>query len=134
MIWSAASLNVFSGSFDAINQKNHLRTLRYRSAGSLHQLGNIAIVHLSICVRYAETIAIANGAAERCLSEAASPYRRVGFLNGFRGYLNIGKVEELVLEGDGLAIEKSATIPRVSLVRAPRSLKGTPKLSNSSSL
>ena len=99
-----------------------------------HQLGNIAIVHLSICIRYAETIAIANGAAERCLSEAASPYRRVGFLNGFRGYLNIGKVEELVLEGDGLAIEKSATIPRVSLVRAPRSLKGTPKLSNSSSL
>src|SRR5262245_44892061 len=28
MIWSAASLNVFSGSFDTINQKNHLRTLR----------------------------------------------------------------------------------------------------------
>jgi len=62
------------------------------------------------------------------------PYRQVGFLNGFRGYVDIGEVEELVLEGDGLAIEKSAMIPRVSSVRAPRSLKGTPKLSNSSSL
>src|SRR5215510_3716406 len=134
MLWSAASANVFSGSFDTIKQKNHLRTLRYRSAGSLSSARQYSYRTLSICVRYAETIAIANGAAERCLSEAASPYRRVGFLNGFRGYLNIGKVEELVLEGDGLAIEKSATIPRVSLVRAPRSLKGTPKLSNFSRL
>src|SRR5262245_34691004 len=133
MIWSAASANVFSGSFDTINQKNHLRTLRYRWAGSLSSARQYSYRTPSICIRYAETIAIAK-ARRSCLSEAASPYRRVGFLNGFRGYLNIGKVEELVLEGDGLAIEKSATIPRVSLVRAPRSLKGTPKLSNSSSL
>src|SRR5262249_58516286 len=86
MIWSAASLNVFSGSFDTINQKNHLRTLRYRLAGSLSSARQYSYRTPSICIRYAETIAIANDAAERCLSEAASPIGGGGFCNGFGAF------------------------------------------------
>src|SRR5262249_17269810 len=92
-----------------------------------HQLGNIATVPPRFASGTLNPLPWRR-ARWNCLSEAASPYRQVGFLNGFRGYLDIGEVEELVREGDGLAIGKSATIPRVSLVRAPRSLKGTPKL------
>src|SRR5262249_1516501 len=70
--------------------------------------GDIAIVHLSVRVRYAETIAIADRTAKRCLSEAAYPNRWVRFLNGFRSYPYILEVKEFVLEGDALAIKKSA--------------------------
>jgi hypothetical protein len=35
----------------------------------------------------------------------------VGSLDGFRGYLDTVEVEELVLEGDGLSIEKTANDP-----------------------
>src|SRR5262245_42092241 len=75
------------------------------------QLGDIAIVHVSVRVRYGETIAIADGTAERWLSEAAYPNRWVGSLDGFRGYLDIVEVEELVLKGDGRSIDKTANYP-----------------------
>src|SRR5215510_6497476 len=75
------------------------------------ELGDIAFVHVSVRVRYGETIAIADGTAERCLSEAAYPHRWVGSLDGFRGYLDMVEVEEFVLEGDGLSIEKTANDP-----------------------
>src|SRR5262244_1785032 len=126
MIWSAASLNVFSGSFDTINQKNHLRTLRYRWDGSLSLARQYSYRTPSICIRYAETIAIANGAAERCRSEAAYPNRWVRFLKGFRSYPYILEVKEFVLRVTLSPSRSRRTIPRVSSVRAPRSLKGTP--------
>src|SRR5919198_3249681 len=72
------------------------------------ELGDVAIVHVSVRVRYGEPIAIADGTAERCLREAAYPQRRVGSLEGFRGDLDMVEVEECVLEGDGLAIEQTA--------------------------
>src|SRR5215831_18251671 len=75
------------------------------------ELGDIAIVHVSVRVRDGEPIAIADGTAERCLREAAYPHRWVGSLDGFRGDLDMVEVEECVLEGDGLSLEQTANDP-----------------------
>lgn len=96
--------------------------------------GEIAIVHVPVRVRDGEPIAIADGTAERCRREAAYPQGWVGSLDGFPGDLDMVEVEECVLEGDGLSSEQTAHDPQRFVGPLPRSVNGTPKLSNSSNL
>src|SRR5262245_24957262 len=72
------------------------------------QLGDIAIIHISIRFRHGETNAIADGASQRRLREAAQPDRGMGFLDRFRRDLDVLEVEEFTLQGNTFS-SKNAT-------------------------
>src|SRR5437016_3597988 len=90
----------------------------------LRQFGDIAIVHFSVGVRYAETVAVTNGAAERCRSEPAQPDGRVRSLDRRRGDLDLVEVEVRALHGDGLSIEKTADDPQRLVGTRPALVEG----------
>ena len=94
----------------------------------LLQLGHIMVVYLAGRAGHRETIAIAGGAAQGSRGEAAQPDGWMRFLNRFRRNFDVLEIEEIALVGDRLSTEKTRMISSDWLVRAPRSLKGTPKL------
>jgi hypothetical protein len=78
-----------------------------RTVGLL-QLGDIAVVHVSVCPGHGETVAKAHRTAQRCRRKAAEPYRRMRFLDRLGRDPNVLEIEKLALEGDGFAGKSAA--------------------------
>jgi hypothetical protein len=66
--------------------------------------------------RHGEIIAKADPAAQRCRREDAQPDRRMRPLDRLRCYLDVSEVEELALEGDGLAGKGAANRGRIPVL------------------
>src|SRR6266404_6944671 len=73
----------------------------------LLQLGDILVVYVAGRAWHREPIAIASGAAQSRRGEAAQPYRRMRFLNGFGRHLDVLEIEELALEGNSLSAQET---------------------------
>ena len=72
------------------------------------QLGDIAVVYVSVRAWHGETITEADGAAQRRRRETAEPNRRTRFLDRLGRHPDVLEIEKLALEGDSLAGKSAA--------------------------
>src|SRR6266851_6806500 len=100
----------------------------------LLQFGDITVVHFARGVGRGEAVTVARGAAQGRRREAADPNRRMRFLDRLGRELDLVDLEEFALEGERSPSSSLRMMSSASLVRPPRSLKGTAKPSNSSTL
>src|SRR5205085_2398265 len=65
--------------------------------------GDVAVIHIPVRPRDREAVSESDGTAQRRRREAAQPDWRARFLDRGRRHPDILEIEELALEGDGLA-------------------------------
>jgi hypothetical protein len=74
----------------------------------LPHFGDIAVVDVTVRPRDGKPVAEARGSTQGRRRKAAEPDRRVRLLDGFGRHLDVLKIEEVALEGDGISRKRPA--------------------------